>query len=226
MEKKMVVSDVLSETNPVILMLTHGGTLNVDLTKALDAAEKSGMAVVKVNVDEQPEFAEQFEVGKHPVLVVVHNGEVISRRSRPWGTDAQEIVNQARKLVTANSLAPKKEEVPAEVLSAPIAVTDKDFAEQVLKSDLPVIVDFWADWCGPCKMVAPILDKLAKEFAGKVKVAKVDVDRNPMLSQQFRITSIPTMMFVKGGKILGQSAGAAPESAIRDVINQLINIAV
>ena len=111
-------------------------------------------------------------------------------------------------------------------MSAAAQVTDSTFDQEVLESNIPVLVDFWAPWCGPCKMVAPILDKLAKEFSGKVRIAKVDVDANPMLSQQFRIQSIPSLMFVKNGKIVGMNAGAAPEGALRDAINQLINLQV
>src|SRR5438093_40324 len=106
------------------------------------------------------------------------------------------------------------------------AVTDADFETEVLKSETPVLVDFWAEWCGPCKQVAPILDKLATEFAGKIRLAKVDVDANPGLSQAFRIMSIPTLMFVKNGKIVGQQAGALPEHILRNAIQQLINLTV
>ncbi|MBI5929417.1 MAG: thioredoxin [Chloroflexi bacterium] len=108
----------------------------------------------------------------------------------------------------------------------PVHVTDATFEQEVLQSELPVLVDFWAAWCGPCKMVAPILDKLAGEFAGKVKIAKVDVDANPSLSGAFQIMSIPTLMFVKQGKIVGQAAGAAPEAALRDALNQLVNLQI
>ncbi|PJF42096.1 MAG: thioredoxin [Phototrophicales bacterium] len=104
----------------------------------------------------------------------------------------------------------------------PVHVTDQTFEAEVLKSDLPVLVDFWAEWCGPCRTIAPILDKLAKEYSGKVKIAKVDVDANPALAQAFRIMSIPTLMFVKEGKIVGQQAGALPEPVLRDALDQLV----
>ena len=223
----MDIHQVLGGTEPLILLLTHGQTIAADISKALGEAEKNGVQVVRVNVNDDPDFAEQFDVGKHPVMLTWHCGEVLMRRSRPWATDAAEMIAQVKNLNTPGS-APAQEDAPIDEADLPtdkpITVTDTTFEQLVIKSKLPVLIDFWAEWCGPCRMVAPILDKLAKEFAGKIRIAKVDVDANQMLAAQFRIQSIPTMMFVKGGKIVGQSAGAAPEQAIRDVIQQLINL--
>ncbi|PJF36337.1 MAG: thioredoxin [Candidatus Thermofonsia Clade 1 bacterium] len=115
---------------------------------------------------------------------------------------------------------------PPRVDTKPIKVTDQTFRKEVIESPLPVVVDFWAPWCGPCRQVAPILDKLAAEFAGKVRIAKVNVDENPILAQTFNIMSIPTLMFVKGGKIVGQQAGALPEHILRDALNQLVALKI
>src|SRR5690606_26030805 len=92
--------------------------------------------------------------------------------------------------------------------------------------DLPVVVDFWAEWCGPCRMVAPTFDKLAEEFAGKVRVAKVDVDANPGLAQAFQVMSIPTIMMFKQRNIVFNQAGALPEPALRDLFNQLVALEI
>jgi thioredoxin 1 len=108
------------------------------------------------------------------------------------------------------------------VLDKPVAVTDATFEQEVIDSDLPVLVDFWAAWCGPCRMVAPILDKLAKEYAGQIKVAKVDVDANPGLSQAFRIQSIPNLMVVKNRTIVFNQPGALPEAPLRELVKQAI----
>ncbi|MFV0298222.1 MAG: thioredoxin [Hyphomicrobiaceae bacterium] len=87
-------------------------------------------------------------------------------------------------------------------------VSDANFKNEVLEADVPVVVDFFAEWCGPCKAMAPALDQVAKEMAGKVKVVKVDVDQNPGITQQFRIQAMPTLMIFKDGKVAAQQVGA------------------
>src|SRR5512146_769891 len=101
------------------------------------------------------------------------------------------------------------------MVDEPIHVTDSAFEKTVLQSSLPVIVDFWAEWCGPCKMVAPTLEKLAKELAGKVIVAKVNTDENPEWAGRYGVQGIPTMLFIINGKIVHRQVGALPESMLR-----------
>jgi thioredoxin 1 len=106
--------------------------------------------------------------------------------------------------------------------SEPIHVTDAAFERTVLQSNIPVIVDFWAPWCGPCKMVAPILDKLAKEYDGQILIAKVNTDENPEWMMKYGIQGIPTMLFVAGGKIVHRQVGALPERMLRDTVTQFM----
>jgi thioredoxin 1 len=110
------------------------------------------------------------------------------------------------------------------MVNEPVHVTDAAFEESVLKSSLPVIVDFWAPWCGPCKMVAPVLDKIAKEQAGKLVVAKVNTDENPEWATRFGVQGIPTMLFVANGKIVHRQVGALPEKMLREVLVQFMEV--
>ena len=108
----------------------------------------------------------------------------------------------------------------------PLTLTSANFDQHAQRSELPLLIDFWAPWCGPCRMVAPVLDKLAGEFAGQIKIAKVDVDANPGLSQAFRIQSIPNLMIVKNRTMIFNQPGALPETAMRQLIEQAIALEV
>lgn len=104
----------------------------------------------------------------------------------------------------------------------PIEVTDEEFDEKVLKSYLPVVVDFWAEWCGPCRMVAPILKKFADEYSGKLVVAKVDTDRNSKWAHEYNVQGIPTMLFIHKGKVVHRQTGALPEIMLRRVVDDFL----
>jgi thioredoxin 1 len=97
---------------------------------------------------------------------------------------------------------------------AHVVLTDDNFDAEVLKSDIPVLVDFWAEWCMPCKMVEPIVDQIAQEYAGKLKIGKVDVDSNPQISMKYGIRSIPTLLIFKNGQPVDQIIGAVPKKNI------------
>lgn len=105
---------------------------------------------------------------------------------------------------------------------AELEITEQNFENEVLKSDMPVLIDFWAEWCGPCKILSPTVDELAKEYEGKLKVGKVNVDEQGNLSTHYGVMSIPTLKFFKNGQIVGELVGAAPKSTIEAEIKRHI----
>ena len=104
-----------------------------------------------------------------------------------------------------------------------LILNDSNFEQEVLKSDKPVLVDFWAPWCGPCRMLAPLISQIAVKYSDQIKVGKVDVDENPILAQSFNISSIPSLILFKDGKVLSQRVGGAPmgvlEAFIKDALS-------
>ena len=103
-----------------------------------------------------------------------------------------------------------------------VEVTDTNFESEVLKSNVPVLVDFWAAWCAPCRAIAPHVDAIATEYAGKVRVGKCDIDANPQVPSQFGIMSIPTLLLFKGGQVIGQLVGAVPRPKLEDFVKKAL----
>lgn len=99
-----------------------------------------------------------------------------------------------------------------------VTITKANFEQEVVNSDIPVLVDFWAPWCGPCRMMAPIVDEIAEEKAGQVKVAKIDIDQEPELAMQFGVMSIPTLIVFKQGAVAQKSVGLQPKNAVEDLL--------
>lgn len=107
-------------------------------------------------------------------------------------------------------------------MSKPIQVTDANFEAEVKKSNLPVLVDFWATWCGPCKMIAPLLEEIAGQYDGKLKVTKMDVDSNPKTPASFAIMSIPSLLFFKNGQVVDQIIGAIPKAQLLSRVEKIL----
>ena len=104
-----------------------------------------------------------------------------------------------------------------------LEITEANFEEVVMKSELPVLIDFWAEWCGPCRMVGPVVDEIHTEYEGKAIVGKVNVDENPGISAKFGIRNIPTIVFVKGGEVTDNSVGAVPKAQLTSKLDAILN---
>lgn len=108
-------------------------------------------------------------------------------------------------------------------MASPFVVTDADFEEKVVKASRPVVVDFWAEWCAPCRIIAPIVEELAQEYDGRVDFAKMDVDSNPQTAVKYGVRSIPTLLLFKDGKAVGQVVGAVPKTVLRKRIEAVLS---
>ena len=107
-------------------------------------------------------------------------------------------------------------------MSSEMQITDANFDQEVVKSSIPVLVDFWAPWCGPCRMIAPVIEELAKEYAGKVKVCKLNTDESPDSAATYKISAIPTILMFKGGKLVQELVGLQPKEEIKRHLDELI----
>ncbi len=199
---------ILKADLPVILVV-YNRSLPPDLenvmkTTAKNAAEK--LLIVKVDAADNPSLM--------PGITALRDGKEIARTP---DLSVSALQNYADFLL--GKTAELKKQAPSKT-TKPVVITDSTFAEQVLKSDTPVLVDFWATWCPPCRMIAPTLEKLAGEFAGKATIAKLDVDQNPQTAQVFQVHSIPTLIVFKNGKMVDKAVGALPEPALRNLIQK------
>ena len=109
-------------------------------------------------------------------------------------------------------------------MAKPQDVNDKEFGTEVIDSDIPVLVDFWAEWCGPCKQIAPVVEELANEYDGKAKFVKLNVDNNPETSAKYGVRSIPTLLIFKGGAPVGQVVGAVPKSVLQARLEEAMTV--
>ncbi len=241
------IDRVLNAGLPVLLVFLDGAApaaLEQEMKRV--AKENAGrLLVVQMNPKDSPAAARNYHVSGAPALVTVKDRQVYSQAEPISGDDlahhASYLLGKGPKPESKTRPQPQpaassyvrggsggSQAAPGNGAGGtasggvPVTLTDATFDREVLRSPLPVVVDFWAPWCGPCRMVAPTLDKLAREWNGRVKIAKVNVDENPRVAGQYGVSSIPTMMVVKNGQVLDRWAGALPEPAMRSRLAPLV----
>jgi thioredoxin 1 len=219
------VDRVLANSLPVMLILHGNGALNSALNSTLDdiaRAERGKLLVAKLNTTDNPATAKRFGARGGTTLVTWNSESEQARLDSP----SPEQVRAAADHLLGRGPKPTqpKQPPPTETHSHghPITVNESNFDQHVLQSDQPVLVDFWAAWCGPCRMIAPTLDKLAQEYAGKLRIAKLNIDENPHLAAKYRAHSIPLLVMFKGGRPVNQLVGAHPEANIRRIVDQAL----
>ncbi|MCC7452099.1 MAG: thioredoxin [Anaerolineae bacterium] len=222
---------VLANPLPVLLVISQAVSPVLQSTLNDIARSQAGnLLVVKLNPVENPAAARRFNANGGTTLVSWKNGAEQVHLDDPT---PEQIRGAAEHLlgrgpvprnVQQETARPTQQTTSSNGHSAghPITVDERNFDQEVLRSDTPVLVDFWAAWCGPCRMIAPTLEKLAGEYAGKVRIAKLNVDQNQRLAAQYGAHSIPLLVMFKGGKPVQQLLGAHPEPNIRRLIEQAV----
>lgn len=223
------IDRVLAADLPVLLLFVDGaGSPLLEQTMKQLARDHAGkLLVVKVPTKDAPVATQRYHLKQFPAVVTLRHGQVLAR--------AEAVSEPALKQHAAFLLGkgPRPQPAPETGRTGrpaatagngkPYPVTDATFEQEVLRASQPVLVDFWAPWCGPCRMVEPILEKLARDMAGRLRVAKINVDQNPATAQRYGVQSIPTMMVVKNGQIADRWAGALPENVLVERVKPFLN---
>lgn len=212
------IDRVLQAGLPVLLIFLDGSSAALDPVLEQVARELAGQAlVVKAPRKDAPQAAQQFHAQRFPALAAYKDGQVLSTAGAVRAEDIQ--AHAAYLLGRGPKPAEPQEQAArggrAAAPGRPVVVNDANFEREVMQSDRAVLVDFWAPWCGPCRMTNPIVEKLAQELSGQLKVAKVNVDENQQTAGRYGVQSIPTMMVVKNGRVVDRWVGALPENAVR-----------
>jgi thioredoxin 1 len=218
---------VLNAGLPVAALFWNGSKLDSMLEEELNSrahADAGNLLVVKVKSGDSPDLVRRYNLRSPSTFITFRAGRERTRVENPSRAAVGEHVEY---LLGRSAKPPVEEGRPAtetrpSPAGKPVTTTDAAFELQVMQSPVPVVVDFWAPWCGPCHMVAPSLEKIAAEFQGRLRVAKMNVDENPITAERHQVKSIPTLLFVKNGRIVDRVVGALPEPQIRLKVEQLL----
>ncbi len=211
---------VLNAGLPVALVIWRD-TLDESLSAAMREIARTDagrLLVARIDASENPQAAARAS-GPLPVLFLFRDGIEVGRAQ---GLSAASFRAHIAHLLgrgprpNGNGSQPSAH---ADAPAAPVIVGDATFQREVLESNLPVLVDLWAPWCGPCHMIAPVVEKLARDYAGRLKVAKLNVDENPQTALHYQVQGIPTLLLFKGGRVADRIVGAAPEPLLRGKVD-------
>jgi thioredoxin 1 len=216
---------VLSAGYPVVLVLWDGGGLEAGLDEALRQVARTDagqVLVAKVNVHDNPQIAARAS-GALPALITYRDGQTVTQAeaitAHTFRAHVDHLLGRGPRPMDK---PPQREARKTNGHAQPFPVSDATFQRDVLDSDVPVLVDLWAPWCGPCHMIAPIVDKVAHDYTGRLKVAKLNVDENPQTADVYHVQGIPTLLIFKNGRVADRIVGVVPEPLIRGKVDAVL----
>lgn len=218
------IDRVLNSGLPVVLVIWRGsldGSLEESL-RQIARNDAGRLLVARLDADANPQTAARF-AGPLPLLVAFRDGQEVARAEGVSSVAAREYVDfllgRGPRPQARPAPSPAAQAAPSGAPAKPVPVSDASFRRDVLESDLPVLVDLWAPWCGPCHMIAPVVEKLAGDYAGRLKVAKLNVDENPATANAYHVQGIPTLLIFRDGRVVDRIVGAAPEPLLRGKVD-------